>query len=160
MKLKLTESKLKQIIAESINEVLNEISSDYVYNVARRTHNFDPDRSQKFHDYATERLHSELGGKPKGIIEASNLFIQYRNIHGDTIMIKPDGTIYYKERQITRNGDFTSWPRRGDSTLQVSDEQTANFLAKWCAKYIGNKFSNTSNPKFWSTTDPIWPDEE
>jgi hypothetical protein len=59
MKIKLTESKLKQIVAESVKNILTELDWKTYANAARKEK--DPDRAKKFRERAAEIFNQEFG---------------------------------------------------------------------------------------------------
>lgn len=63
MKIKLTESKLKQIVAESVKEVLSELDWKTTMNASRKAaENGDDERARRFETYADQQFNKKHGG--------------------------------------------------------------------------------------------------
>ena len=61
MKIKLTENKLKQIVAESVNKILTELDWKTYANAAKTASNNGDTRTTKFRDAAITRFNNEYG---------------------------------------------------------------------------------------------------
>lgn len=155
MKIKLTESKLKQIVAESVKNVLLEYSPETYMKAAQKF-------SDKYHaenDTEKRKNYSNRGAALKQ--HATNLY--NKNGSGNCITQSSSGQLNYKsasgyDSYITADGkisivgkgsnyDFTNMPNE----LRVKPEDAKN-IASWCNNFINNDYAKQylGTERFWT----------
>ena len=128
--MKITESKLKELIANTIKESLDELSPDLAYRAADAAYNKGQhNRYASFSRYANDAVSQEHGG-----LEATNKRIVYPlSIDGLYVTIYKDGDFALSNDSGGRNlFDFGNVP----SKLKTNDKRIARNIAKWCSKYL------------------------
>jgi hypothetical protein len=148
-KIQISENKLKQIVAESVKNVLNEISSDLAYAAQKKAYDSGRKRqASKFYNYANDKLKTELGADNNGV-QMDDDSITYHNYTNETVTLYRDGNVRYK-------GDFTSIGNYAElqKVLKTDDKPTARLITRWLGKYMSELINNV-NPQlldwhFWA----------
>lgn len=152
MKIILTENKLKQIVAESVKNVLNEISSDLAYKASQAANEKDRwTQGYAFSNYGNERVRDELG-LPSDV-EATNNYISYKSSRGKEVTLKTDGSLIIGDRCYNGFGDWIEggYENSADRFIKVRDKRLARTIANWCSKYIGDKLPQSADWHFWAS---------
>lgn len=151
MKIRLTENKLKQIVAESVKNVLNEISSDLAFKASQGAYNKGRSgQGNTFSNYGNERLKDELS-LPSNV-DATNYYIKYMSYSNSEVSLNTNGVAC--SDGITRNS-FEEWkdPKNENNAklnLKVYDKRLARVIANWCSKYVGDKLPQSADWHFWA----------
>lgn len=150
-KIILTESKLQQIIAETIKKTLNEISSDILYaaqDKAQRTGRYK--QSSNFNLGAIRKQQEELNANDKITIMRRE-FISFTGDganNGLHYRLNNEG-MYWGPNNKSYNLAKTNVDR-----MNITDKQTARIIANWANKYLKQEVKE-KNPKltdwhFWA----------
>ena len=145
MKMKITESKLRQIVSESVKNILNEISSGLLYDAEKVAKEKGHEKqAQIFHDAANEKLKKELNPN-----DENGIVSMYINPKKDMCVVQ-DGnrrlTIYangtlklVEDHTFSSNPNFgiISWPLDYKNKLSSKiSKQLARIIVNWCDKYL------------------------
>ena len=159
MKIKLTESKLKQIVAESVKNVLTEIDALNALEYGRKaysqgtplSHNWSPDnkeynerkkkQGENIKKMAIDKMNAE--GSGKCIQQASPWQINFVSGSGHEVYVTADG----------------KWGILGDqgrNSIAIPNElkvrpEDAKLIANWCNKYLKNEYALKywGNEQYW-----------
>lgn len=151
MKIRLTENKLKQIVAESVKNVLNEISSDLAYKASQAAQEKGRwGQGYAFSNYGHKRVRDELG-LPSDV-EATNNYISYKSSRGRNITLKTDGSLIIGDNCYNGFKEWTeaNYENRADRFIRVEDKRLARTIANWCSKYIGDELPQSADWHFWA----------
>lgn len=132
--MKISESKLRDIIRDVITESMNELSSDLAYRAAsnaRMRGQFG--RSSNFMEYGNNACSEEHGG-----ISATDKQIHFPTTNEASVLIKRNGdTHLISDGRATASAnifDLRSVPTK----FKTPDRRAARYIAKWCKKYLNN----------------------
>ena len=143
--IKLTENKLRQIVSESVKNVLNEISSDLLDKAKDAAENKGRiKQSQNFQDGANERRKQELNPNDENSIVSMHInpkrdvcVVQDGNRR---LSVYANGTLKsVEDHTFSSNPDFgiISWPLDYENKLSSKiSRQLARVIVKWCDKYL------------------------
>ena len=136
MKIKLTESKLKQIVAESVKNVLNEISIDMLDRAEDAAREKGRDyQKDKFAKYGNKKRKEEMcpyEGFSSNVVLTRDRCEVKDNVQlivyscGDIVTMRPGGGILTKHNE--------TWPL--DNRVKLDSKQLARTVSKWCNKYL------------------------
>ena len=156
MKIRLTENKLKQIVEESVKNVLLEYSPEFYYHAAdvasqkRVNPNMGDEERKKrlnqrvaFNQHATDLYNKQGGGSC--ITNSASHQINYKSAKGYDAYITADGVVGIVGKQMKYN--HTNLPNE----LRVKPED-AKIIADWCNRFVKNDYALQSlgNPRFWT----------
>ena len=131
---RITENELKRIVNESVNKVLNEISSDFAFNAADAARKKRrPNQRDNFVKYAHNQIRKEIGNSDK-IVEMNDKFITWMGLSGNEITLSSNGTIQGIPNCATTNLSTLLLARAVNK--YKTDKQTARIIAKWASKYM------------------------
>ena len=130
----LTESKLKQIVAESVKHILNELDSGVYDRAAIKAHNLDRTWQRgKFENAANEKRIKELCPFDEDVSSHVCLTREYCKVDdgGRTLSVLTNGKI------ILGGECGEDWPLRiGAKLCSKISKQLARVIANWCNVYL------------------------
>lgn len=160
MKIKLSENTLRQLIAESVKEVLNEIDALDAVAYGRQAYsqgtpsnpNWSADnkeyneRKRRQGDNISQMAVNRMNAQGSGncIQKAAPWQINFKSASGYNTYITSSGVIGIVGKQ--KHYDHLAIPNE----LKVKAED-AKLIADWCKRYVKNEYAlqKLSNPQFW-----------
>ena len=136
---RITENELKRIVNESVNKVLNEMSSDVLFNAGEKAYNQGRTiQGGKFNVNARRQQKQELGITDKfWLVDKSNL--GFTDIKGVKHSIDYEGNLHsnYGNNINAMDG------------FHYLDKSTARAVAKWVSKYVVDSNEGKERASDW-----------
>ena len=126
---KITEADLKELIKESVRNVLQEVSLDTALSAKDKALQLGRlGQANTFNKYAVDKIND---GENRAIRDVSTRDIVFANIYGKDVRLDVDGSVTVEGK----TGNLERYPN-APVQIKASNKAAARQIAKWCSKYM------------------------
>lgn len=138
--IKITESDLKTLIRESVEQYLNEVDLDTAIRASVKAGELGRTKqASTFKQYALDKVNDGLGANNSEIVDISDTHISYKNYRNSEIRIQSNGFIVINNTKydMSKIVDVGSAP----AELKVKNKLSARKIAEWVERYFSPSYS-------------------
>lgn len=146
--IKITESDLKTLIRESVEQYLNEVDLDTAIRASVKAGELGrAKQASTFKKYALDKVNDGLSTNNSEIVDISDTHISYKNFQNSVIRIQSNGVFVINNAEY----DMSKIARVGSAppALKVKNKLSARKIAEWVERYLSPSYSFKNTIADW-----------